>query len=144
MFRNKTINIVLIVVLSLVLLGTVLFVAYETVLAPKSSGPKVMSAAELAAAQYDLGKTVTNLQGDSLIQVSISLQGNNANLKKELDDRKAQVMDIINQILHTTSAQDIQKPDGYKVLKQRIVTELNKVLQQGKLTDAYLSDIVVQ
>jgi flagellar protein FliL len=147
MFRNKAVNIILIVVLSLGLLGTVLFVAYKTMLAPTSktaSAPKAMSGKDMAASQYDLGKITTNLQGDSLIQVSISIQGDNANVKKEIEERKAQVKDIINSILHTTASSDIQKADGYQNLKQRIVTNLNKVMQEGKVTDAFLSDIVVQ
>ncbi|MGZ4122599.1 MAG: flagellar basal body-associated FliL family protein [Tumebacillaceae bacterium] len=148
MFRNKAVNILLIVVLSLGLLGTVLFVAYKTVLGSSSSkeasAPKAMSSKELAAAQFDLGKITTNLSGDSLIQVSISIQGDDANVKKEIEERKAQVKDIINSILHTTAVADIQKADGYPKLKQRIVSELNKVMQEGKVTDAYLSDIVVQ
>lgn len=147
MFRNKAVNIILIVVLSLALLGTVLFFAYKLVLAPSSKGtsaPKAMSASDMVAAQYDLGKITTNLQGDSLIQVSISIQGDNANVKKEIEERKAQVKDIINTILHNTSSADISKADGYPILKQRIVTELNKVMQEGKVTDAFLSDIVVQ
>ena len=144
MFRNKALNIALIVIIAVALLGIVGIVAWKTVLAPASNEPEVPTAKELVESQFELGKMVTNLAGNALIQATISVQGDGKDMKTELEERKAQVKDIINGVLHTTTQADIEKPDGYERLKLRIVGELNKVMLEGKVTNIYLSDIVVQ
>lgn len=144
MFRNKVLNIALIVIIAVALLGIVGIVAWKTVLAPTSDEPEVPTAKELVESQFEVGKLVTNLAGNALIQVTISVQGDSADTKVELEERKSQVKDIINSVLHTTTQADLEKPDGYERLKLRIVGELNKVMLEGQVTNIYLSDIVVQ
>jgi flagellar protein FliL len=144
MFRNKTFNIALIIIVALALLGIVGVVAWKTVLAPAGTEPQVPTAKELLDSQLDIGKMTTNLAGNGLIQATFSVQGDSANAKKELEERKLQVKDVINTVLHSTTQADVQKPDGLDKLKSRVVVELNKVMQDGKVTNLYISDIVVQ
>jgi flagellar FliL protein len=145
MFRNKLLNIVLIMIIAVALLGIVGIVAYKTVIVPAAGQEEdVPSAKELLESQFEVGKMTTNLAGDALIQATISIQGDSAEAKEELEQRKAQIKDIINTVLHTTTQADIEKPDGFQQLKVRLVEEMNKVMLEGKVTNIYISDIVVQ
>lgn len=146
MFRNKMLNIVLILIIAVALLGIVGIVAYKTVIVPTAGHEeeKVPTAAELLESQFEIGKMTTNLAGDALIQATISVQGDSVDTMHELEERKAQIKDIINAVLHTTTQADIEKPEGYQELKVRLVQEMNKVMLEGKVTDIYISDIVVQ
>jgi flagellar FliL protein len=144
MFRNKVFNIALILIVTIALLGIVGVVAYKTMLAPADGEVKPPSSKEMLESQVDLGKMTTNLAGNGLIQANFSIQGDSKEAKKELDERKLQVKDIINAVLHNTTTADISKADGLAKLKMRLVDELNKVMTEGKVTNVYISDIVVQ
>jgi len=144
MFRNKAFNIALIVIIAVAMLGIVGIVAYKTFVAGGTPEIELPTAAELQKSQFDVGKMTTNLAGGGLIQATIAVQGDSEEMKAELEARKVQVKDIVNNILHATTLADIEKADGYDTLKQRIIVELNKVMLDGKVTDVYISDIVVQ
>ncbi|MBL0388919.1 flagellar basal body-associated FliL family protein [Tumebacillus sp. ITR2] len=106
--------------------------------------PDVPTATELLDSQFDIGKMTTNLAGSSLIQATISVQGDSKKMKTELEERKVQVRDIINSVLHQTTQADLEKADGIELLKVKLMGELNKVMLEGKVTNLYISDIVVQ
>ncbi|ASS75642.1 hypothetical protein CIG75_12010 [Tumebacillus algifaecis] len=146
MFRNKMLNIVLIVVIAVALLGIVGVVVFKTVIVPASGQQeeKVPTAKELKLSQFEFGKMTTNLAGSALIQATFSVQGESVDAMRELEERKAQIKDIINTVLHTTTQADIEKPEGYQLLKVRLINEMNKVMIEGKVTNIYISDIVVQ
>ncbi|KEO82939.1 flagellar basal body-associated FliL family protein [Tumebacillus flagellatus] len=112
--------------------------------AKSADEPKVPSAKELLASQFDIGKMTTNLAGNSLIQATISIQGDSSKMKTELEERKVQVRDIINAVLHKTTQADLEKAEGIELLKVNLIGELNKVMLEGKVTNVYISDIVVQ
>jgi len=145
MFRNKLFNIALILIVAIALLGIVGVVAYKTMLAPAAEGEvELPSPKEMLESQMDLGKMTTNLAGNGLIQANFSVQGDSKDAKTELEERKLQVKDIINAVLHNTTTADVSKGDGLAKLKVRLVDELNKVMTEGKVTNVYISDIVVQ
>jgi flagellar FliL protein len=137
-------NIALLVIIALALLGIVGIVAYKTFAVTGPEEPEIPTAEELQVSQIDLGKMTTNLAGNSLIQANIAIQGDSEKAKEEIEIRKLQVKAIVNGVLHTTTQADIEKPDGLERLVLRIVGELNKVMLEGKVTNVYISDIVVQ
>lgn len=145
MFRNKAVNIALLVIIAITLFGIVGFVVYKTYFAAAVSGEvEEPKASELLAAQYEVGKMTTNLQGDALIQAAFTLQGESEDVKKELEERTTQIKYIINKVLHQTTQADIQKPDGLEMLEASLVDAINQVMKEGKVTNVYMSDIVVQ
>ncbi|HEU4964539.1 MAG TPA: flagellar basal body-associated FliL family protein [Bacilli bacterium] len=149
MFRNKAFNIVMIVIVAIALLGIVGYVGWTTLVAPtlgvqKEAEVEPPAASELLAAQFDIGKMTTNLQGDALIQASFTIQGESEDVKNEVEERKLQIRDILNSVLHQTTQADIQKADGLVSLKARLVEAVNQVMLEGKVTDVLITDIVVQ
>jgi flagellar FliL protein len=144
MFRNKAFNIALLAIIAVVLLGILGLVGYKMLWKPTGTEPDVPSAKELLNSQFDIGKMTTNLAGASLIQCSVAIQGDSTKMKTELEERKVQVRDVINSVLHKTTPADLEKADGLELLKVKLIGELNKVMLEGKVTNVYISDIVVQ
>jgi flagellar protein FliL len=144
MFRNKAFNIVLLIVIAVVLFAILGLVGYNMFFKKDAHEVTVPTATELLESQLDIGKMTTNLAGNSLIQASFTIQGDSADLKHELEQRKLQVKDVINGVLHKTTQADLEKAEGLELLKVQLIGELNKVMHEGKVTNVYISDIVVQ
>jgi len=66
------------------------------------------------------------------------------NLKEEMDKRLPQVKDIIVTLLPTRKFDDIQTVEGKLALRDELMQRLNKILTQGKVTNIYFTEFVVQ
>lgn len=146
MFQNKLFNFALIMIISIAMLGVVAIVGFQyvgksTEAAKTTAAP---TAQKLAEGQFVVDKITTNLSGSSLIQLGITLQLNSPKAVEEIGLRKVQIKNTINEILHSTTAVDIQKDAGYKQLESKIMEGINKYMQTGKVVDVYVTDIVVQ
>lgn len=146
MFQNKLFNFALIIIISIAMLGIVAIVGFQYVgkASDAAKAPKALSADKLAESQFVVDKITTNLSGSSLIQLGITLQLDSKKAVDEITLRKVQVKDTINGILHSTTQIDIQKDGGYQQLEQRIIDGVNSYLQDGKVTQVYITDIVIQ
>ncbi|PWK12704.1 flagellar basal body-associated FliL family protein [Tumebacillus permanentifrigoris] len=144
MFRNKAFNIALLTIIAVVLIGILGLVGYKMFWKTDGAEPEVPTAKELLASQFEIGKMTTNLAGNALIQATISVQGDSTKMKTELEERKVQVKDVVNSVLHKTTPADLEKAEGIELLKVKLIGELNKVMLEGKVTNVYISDIVVQ
>jgi flagellar FliL protein len=142
-FKNKMVNLALIITLLLTLFAGVITYFYMKKTA-NGNGTSGLSAKDLAATQYTLDKMTTNLQGASFVQIALTLQTDSKDARDELEARKIQVKDAVNEILHITSKADLDKPDGHARLKKEVMDRVNKFMTKGKVTDVYITDIVVQ
>lgn len=86
----------------------------------------------------------TNLAGGSVIQLTVSLQGDSAKTREELELRKVQVQDAVNDILHNWKREDLEKPQGQEKLKADILKRVNEILRDGRVVQVYLPSIIVQ
>ncbi|MDI3257233.1 MAG: flagellar basal body-associated FliL family protein [Kyrpidia sp.] len=107
-----------------------------------SSGPP--SAADLAKTRYDLPQMTTNLAGGGVIQMSVSLQADSDRTKSELDLRKVQIQDAINEIVHNWKRDDLDRPQGQEKLKADLLKRINELLQNGRVVQVYFPSIIVQ
>ncbi|BCJ85269.1 flagellar basal body-associated FliL family protein [Effusibacillus dendaii] len=146
MFQNRLFNIALIIIISIAMLGVVAIVGLQYIGSAQNQpkAPKPVAADKLAATQFQVEKITTNLAGSSLIQIQVYLQVDGSKAMDELNLRKVQVKDTITQILHTTTHVDLQKTEGVQLLKQHIKDAVNQYLQNGKVIDVYIPDIVIQ
>lgn len=146
MFQNKLFNFALIMIISIAMLGVVAIVGFQYVgkSAETAKTTAAPTAQKLAESQFVVDKITTNLSGSSLIQLGITLQLNSSKAVEEIGLRKVQIKNTINEILHSTTAVDIQKDAGYKQLEGKIIEGINKYMQTGKVVDVYVTDIVVQ
>ncbi|UOF89365.1 flagellar basal body-associated FliL family protein [Fodinisporobacter ferrooxydans] len=143
--KNKLVKTMILILLIITVLAVGIVFGYVYFFkSPGVNKPHVPTAAEMSAAQYALPQITTNLQGGSIIQVTITLQADSSKAKDELDKRKAQVMDTINGLLHDMTKVDLEKPDGLNLLKKKIIQSINSYMSDGKVTDVYYANPIIQ
>ncbi len=79
------------------------------------------------------------------VKVKISLGSNleNEELQEELTVKIPQIRDCINKVLRAKKSTDF-KTEGDALLKEEIIVKANELLNNGKITNIYFTDIIVQ
>ena len=96
---------------------------------------------------YALKTFVVNLAdpgGKRYLRVGIVLAFKEVGLERELEEKLPQVRDKILMILPSKTFDDIKTSAGKAGLKDDIVNGLNSFLTQGKISDLYFEEFVVQ
>ncbi len=79
-----------------------------------------------------------------MIQVQFTLQAQSGAVTSELGSRSAQVDDAILSVLHALNASDIAQPGGERMLKDMVLSRINRILTTGKISAVYIDNIIVQ
>lgn len=107
-------------------------------------------------AYFDLGEYLLNLNGDTKgnkylkTTVSISYDGDNKDLIKELETQKPAIRGIGLEFLQSKSADDFtpaSKSNGehnIDATKKALIAELNKKISKGRIIDIYFQDLIIQ
>jgi flagellar FliL protein len=74
----------------------------------------------------------------------MDLELGNPKLEKELDKRLPQVRDSLLMILPSKRFEDISTVQGKMALRNELLETLNGFLAQGKITNIYFKEFVVQ
>jgi flagellar FliL protein len=96
---------------------------------------------------FSLDTFIVNLAdkgGNRYLRVTMDLELANPNLEAEITKRIPQVRDSILMILPTKRFEDISTVQGKTALRDEILATLNGYLAQGKVTNIYFKEFVVQ
>ncbi|NME97238.1 flagellar basal body-associated FliL family protein [Aneurinibacillus aneurinilyticus] len=150
MFKNRLVNIVLILLMAITLIGVVIFVIWQSYLKPADpvavNGQQVerkVSAEELEKVTVETDEIRTNLLTGDLILAKFAIQAENEKVKKELELRKTQVIHTVIKILSAMKPEEVQGPKGMEKVEATIKTELNKLLEKGKIVDVITTHKIV-
>ncbi len=99
-------------------------------------------------ATLNLDEFLVNLSDEvksKFIKVKVSLGSNleNKDLQEELTAKIPQIRDCINKVLRTKKSTDF-KTEGDALLKEEMIVKVNELLNSGKITNIYFTDIIVQ
>ncbi len=99
-------------------------------------------------ATLNLDEFLVNLSDEGkskFVKVKISLGSNleNEELQEELTAKIPQIRDSINKVLRAKKSTDF-KTEGDALLKEEIIVKANELLNSGKITNIYFTDIIVQ
>lgn len=100
-----------------------------------------------AATVYSLEPFIVNIyDGQDLryLKVKIELQMTSPTVKADLDGQLAAIRDAILVVLSTKTLQDVMDVQGKNQLRDDILTAINKIVAQGKVSKVYFTDFVVQ
>jgi flagellar FliL protein len=152
--RKKTLVMVGIVFL-LIMIGTsvAFFVLWGKVSDSKSNGAafsenakeKAMSAGKKKV--FPLKTFVVNLAdagGKRYLRVGIVLELNDAALSSEVEENLPHIRDKILMILPSKTFDAIKTFEGKMALKSEIMNGLNSLLKEGKISNLYFEEFVVQ
>ena len=96
---------------------------------------------------YALETFIVNLAdkgGKRYLRVTMALELGNNELESEVEKRLPQVRDSILMILPSKQFADVSSVDGKTALRDEILAKLNEFLTQGKVTNIYFKEFVVQ
>jgi flagellar FliL protein len=96
---------------------------------------------------YPLRTTVVNLATDSnhrFAKVSITLEADSEDAVAELKEVDHQIYDCLVDTLGNVRAQDIGSDAGKDLLKETLRSKMNKFLKDGKITNVYMTEFLVQ
>ncbi len=82
--------------------------------------------------------------GQRYLRVTMDLELGNLELETEIANRLPQVRDSILMILPSKQFSDISSVEGKIALRDEIMESLNGFLTQGKITNIYFKEFVVQ
>lgn len=143
--RTMLIIILIIVVLAAVAVGAVLYLKkHKAAAGHQKASVQVLSPKQAAALQFTLPQMTTNLNTSGIIQFTLTLQADSKSTKDELTLMQNQVSDMVNEIMRQYSTTQLSTDAGLNQLKKTIVKDVNHMLTSGKVTNAYLSQILVQ
>ena len=96
---------------------------------------------------FSLATFIVNLAdkgGNRYLRVTMDFELGNPELETELNKRLPQVRDCILMILPSKRFDDISSVEGKIALRDEILEKLNSLLIQGKVTNIYFKEFVVQ
>ena len=96
---------------------------------------------------FSLETFIVNLAdngGNRYLRVTMDLELGNPELESEVSQRLPQVRDSILMILPTKRFEDINTVQGKTALRDEIMETINTYLIQGKITNIYFKEFVVQ
>lgn len=78
------------------------------------------------------------------LKATIALAYEKKNVAKELEQRKAQVRDLMIGTLRSKTADELAANETRELLRKQLVEEVNAVMTNGLVTDLYFVDFLVQ
>ncbi len=81
-------------------------------------------------------------KGRRVAKVNIELSVQNDTVKSEIDQRKAQIRDIIIIMLSGRSYEQVSSREGKEKLKDDLKDRVNEFLSKGKIKDIYFTEFI--
>ena len=145
MFKNKVVNIMLIVLVTLTLVGAITIVLYTQIFKAEAEGAeREPTADEIVESSYQTEEITTNLLSNHIIRSTFVIQLDNKNAREELEKRSFQANNIIIQELSDRKESDFRGSEGIVELQQAIGSRLNELLQEGYVVEVYMNQRVIQ
>lgn len=145
MFKNKIVNIMLIILVTLTLVGAITIVLYTQLFKEDTDGEaKALTADEIVKSSYQTEEITTNLLSSDIIRASFVIQLDNPKAKVEIEKRSFQVKDIIIQELSDREKSDFKGSAGMVEIQDAIKARINEILLEGYVVEVYINQRVIQ
>jgi flagellar basal body-associated protein FliL len=100
------------------------------------------------AQTFSLGEMNLNLENPGAylsVEVYLAYDGNQQNLRYELDKRSYHITSIVRHILESNTSQDIDSVnERNNILKPKIKNRVNEILQNGQVYSVYFKTFTIQ
>lgn len=105
---------------------------------------KEPTADEIVESSVDIPEITTNLADERFIKVTFKLQTDSEKAKEEAEKRNFQIQNIIIEELSEMKAEDFNGKQGKVALRNRLKEEMNKLMQEGKIVQVYITSFIIQ
>lgn len=144
MFKNKLVNIMLIILAALTLLGVVVFVLFNQFIKDPEAEVTEPTIDEIVSQSFETEEITTNLLSNDFIKASFRIQVDNKKALEEIQKRDFQINNIILRALSGKQASELAGPEGMESLENSIRDELNTLMQEGTVIRVYTTNWVIQ
>jgi flagellar FliL protein len=142
MKNNKLLTVMLIILVSITLIGVVLFVVLTQL--NKQSATLEPSIDEILECSVDVPEITTNLADGKFIRIELKIQADSQNAAKELEKRNFQTNNIIIEELSELTEENLKGKEGKILLESTIKARLNELMQEGEVQQVYITSYIVQ
>lgn len=141
MMNNKGLKTMLIILVVIILAGTGIF---YYLLQQKGNGSKEATIDDILKNSVDVAEFTTNLADSHYVKMSFKIQTNSKGAAAELTKREFQVKNIVIEILSDTTEKDLEGKVGKEKLEKSLKDKINKVMQDGKVEQVYITESLLQ
>ncbi|NRD79364.1 flagellar basal body-associated FliL family protein [Bacillus sp. BRMEA1] len=132
---------IIIVGVVILLLGGTAFFLFQS----KSKGKTAtLSADAIAANMVTTNPIVTDLTSGGFVQITFQIQTDSTKAKDELTKRDFQVREIAIRQMSGMTQDQVKSPAGMEKLETDMKTEINKLMQNGKVVQIYTTNKMIQ
>ncbi|RAK23377.1 flagellar FliL protein [Anoxybacillus vitaminiphilus] len=142
MKNNKLLSVMLIIMVAITLISVVALVVIMKFTGDDET--KEPTADEIVESSVDIPEITTNLADDHFIKVAFKLQTDSKKAKEEAEKRNFQIQNIIIEQLSEMKAEDFHGKQGKAALRNRLKEEMNKLMQEGKIVEVYITSFIIQ
>ena len=137
MFKNKLVNMSIIILIGITLLGIVVIVLWNSTFTGLTAEqpvvePRTLSASETAELSVETESITTNLYNRDYVVVQFNILLDNKKAKEELEKRTPEVKAIIISTLASLTPEDLQGAEGLNHLEALLMNRFNEILHEGK------------
>ncbi|RHW39638.1 flagellar basal body-associated protein FliL [Lysinibacillus yapensis] len=142
MKNNKLLTVMLIILLTITLIGVVVFVLLTQF--NKQSAEVEPSIDEIVEASVDVPQITTNLADNSIAMISLKIQTDSKKAAEELTKRDFQTKNIVITLLSEMTKEDLKGKDGKLSFESTLKSQLNELMQEGKVQQVYITSYIIQ
>ncbi|HZG70580.1 MAG TPA: flagellar basal body-associated protein FliL [Chondromyces sp.] len=140
--RNNLLTVMVVIMTVILLVGTIAVVIILNSSVNQGAGEPSID--EVIESSVDIPEMTTNLASDDYIRISFKIQTDSKKASEELKKRDFQVKNIIIEQLSEMNAEQLKGKEGKETLTSQLRTELNQVMQEGKVVEIYITSYIIQ
>lgn len=146
MKKNKTMNVMIIILVTILLLGVVGVVVVKKLGENNAENTSALepSIDEILVSSVDVPELTTNLMDNKFVRISLKIQTNSEDAAAELTKRDFQTNNIVIQTLSEMSSTDLEGKTGKIDFQNTIKVQLNELMQQGEVQKVYITSYIIQ
>ncbi|GGE65481.1 flagellar basal body-associated protein FliL [Priestia taiwanensis] len=139
---NKTVKIMLGLMVCIVLTAAVTFVVLDKFSKPKGDTEQTID--EVLEVSYDVPEVTTNLLSGEFVKIKFKIQMSSKKAKEEIEKRDFQVNNVIIQELVQMTHDDVREKNSIPTLESVIKNKVNELMKSGSVVRVYTTSIMVQ
>ena len=143
MKNNKLLLVMLIILVSITLIGGVIFVLY-TQFNKQTAEPTEPSIDEIVESSVDVTEITTNLADNRIIMVSLKIQTDSKEAAEELTKRDFQTKNLVITELSEMTEEALKGKEGKLTFESTLKSQLNELMQEGEVQKVYITSYIIQ
>lgn len=146
MFKNKLLNISIIIIITIVLLGTASYFLYQYIF-PDNTGESIEKVPKVYEVTCDIPKISTNLGDYSVIVLELTLKIQTEKEKLALEETRNKMSKIKDEIiifLKNYSMKSFSSVELINQFKEDLIIRINEILEDGKVISIDITQLFYQ